>query len=78
MSMTRDDLHCLLDRVPESELPIAERFLQFLSNEPIGPSFARSIRKGIAEIDSGSSIICHDLDEMVEKVLGHDAHDLKR
>jgi hypothetical protein len=72
MSMTRDDLHCLLDRIPESELPIAERFLQFLSNEPIGPRFAQSIRKGIAEADSGSSIICRDLDEMAEKLLEHD------
>jgi hypothetical protein len=72
MSMTRDDLHCLLDRIPESELPIAERFLQFLSNEPIGPRFAQSIRKGIAEAESGSSIICRDLDEMAEKILEHD------
>jgi len=72
MSMTRDDLRCLLDRIPESELPIAERFLQFLSNELIGPRFAQSIRKGIAEAESGSSIICRDLDEMAEKILDHD------
>jgi hypothetical protein len=77
MSMTRDDLHYLLDRIPESELPIAQRFLQFLSNEPIGPQFAQSIRKGIAEMDSGNSIICHDLDEMVQKVLEPDTHDSK-
>jgi hypothetical protein len=75
MSMMRDDLHYLLDRIPESELPIAERFLQFLSSEPIGPVFAQSIRNGIAEMDSGNSIICHNLDEMVDKVLGDDAHD---
>jgi len=73
MSMTRNDLHCLLDRIPESELPIAERFLQFLSNEPIGPRFAQSIRKGIAEADGGNNIICRDLDEMAEKILGHDS-----
>jgi hypothetical protein len=67
--MTRANLHCLLDRIPESELPIAERFLQFLSNEPIGPRFAQSIRKGIAEADDGNIIIRRDLDEMTEKIL---------
>jgi len=71
--MTRDDLHCLLDRIPESELPVAERFLQFLSNEPIDPLFAQSIRKGIAEADSGNTIICRDLDEMAERILGRDS-----
>jgi hypothetical protein len=70
MSTTRDSLHGSLDRVPESELPIAERFLQFLSSEPIGPRFADSIRKGIAEANNGNSIICRDLDEMTEKILG--------
>lgn len=71
--MTRDDLHSLLDRIPESELGIAERFLQFLSSEPIGPRFALSIRNGIAEADAGNNIICRDLDEMTEKILGHDS-----
>jgi len=71
--MTRDNLHSLLDRIPDSELSIAERFLQFLSNEPIGPRFAESIRRGIAEVDSGNGVICHDLDEMTERILGHDA-----
>jgi hypothetical protein len=74
MSVTRDNLHCLLDRIPESELSIAERFLQFLSNEPIGPRFAESIRKGIAEVDNGDGVICRDLDEMTEKILGHDSN----
>ena len=69
MSMTRDDLHSLLDRIPESELPIAERFLRFLSTEPIGPRFAQSIRKGIAEADGGSSVVYRDLGEMAEKIL---------
>ena len=73
MSATRDNLHGLLDRIPESELPIAERFLQFLSSEPIGPRFADSIRKGIAEADNGSSIICRDLDEMTERILGNES-----
>jgi len=53
-----------------SELPIAERFLQFLSNEPIGPRFADSIRTGIA---NGNSIVCRDLDEMTERILGQDS-----
>jgi hypothetical protein len=70
--MTRDNLHRLLDKSPESELP-AERFLQFLSNEPSGRRFAQSIRKDIAEADGGNNIICRDLNEIAEKILGHDS-----
>jgi hypothetical protein len=51
---------------------IARRFLQFLSQEPIGPKFAESIRRGIAQADNGQSIVCDGYAEMVEKLLGEE------
>jgi hypothetical protein len=33
-SMTRDTLHNLLDRIPEEELPAAQRFLEYLAVSP--------------------------------------------
>jgi len=70
MQATRSELHDLVERIPEVEIPIAQRFLQFLSQEPIGPKFAESIRRGIAQADEGQSIICDCYAEMVEKQLG--------
>jgi hypothetical protein len=72
MSATRDELHTLIDRLPESEIPAAQRFLQFLSIEPIGPEFAESIRRGRAQADTGDSIACHNYRGMAASILGDD------
>jgi hypothetical protein len=72
MSANRDQIHHLVDRLPDAELPAAQRFLEFLSQEPVGPLFAASIRKGIAQADAGQTIVCHDYGEMVEKLLGRE------
>ena len=32
--MSRDPLHDLIDRLPEGELPAAQRFLEFLASSP--------------------------------------------
>jgi hypothetical protein len=69
MSANRDQIHHLVDRLSEAELLAAQRFLEFLSQEPVGPIFAESIRRGIAQADAGQTIVCHDYDEMVEKLL---------
>ena len=70
MNEARQTLHELVDRIPDAQIPIAERFLSFLSHEPIGPEFAESIRCGIAQADSGETTVCRNYDEMVEKLLG--------
>jgi hypothetical protein len=70
MAAPRDALHDLIDRLPDAELSVAQRFLEFLSQEPVGPGLAASIRRGITEADSGQTIVCHNYDEMVEKLLG--------
>ena len=70
MSANRDQIHHLVDRLPEAELLAAQRFLEFLSQEPVGPMFAASIRRGIDQADAGQTIVCHNYDEMVEKLLG--------
>ena len=62
MPAIRTDLHELVERLPETELPAARRFLEFLSTEPVGPA-------GIEQADSGQTIDCHNYDEMVEKIL---------
>jgi hypothetical protein len=72
MAAARDTLHTLIDRLPDAELGVAQRFLEFLSQEPIGPTLAASIRRGIAQADAGQTIVCHNYDEMVEKLLGKD------
>ena len=69
MPAPRTDLHELVDHIPDSELAAARRFLQFLSQEPIGVRFAASIRKGLAEADAGNTIACSGFPEMVEKLL---------
>ena len=44
--------------------------MEFLSQEPIGPAFAASIRRGMAQAEAGQTVVCRDFDEMVEKLLG--------
>jgi hypothetical protein len=70
MSASRDALHQLIDGLPDAELAAAQRFLEFLSQEPVGPNFAAAIRRGIAQADAGDTIVCRSYDEMVAKVLG--------
>ena len=69
MATTRSDLHILVDRLPEDEILVAERFLQFLTFEPVGPLFSESIRRGMAQADAGQSIVCRDEPEMISKIL---------
>ena len=69
MAAARDILHELIDLIPDAELGAARRFLEFLSQEPIGPGFAASIRRGIAQADAGQTTVCHNYNEMVEKLL---------
>jgi hypothetical protein len=70
MAAPREALHHLIDRLPDAEIGVALRFLKSLSQEPVEPPLAASIRRGITEADAGRTIICHSYDEMVEKVLG--------
>ena len=67
--VSRDALHELVDSLPEAEIATAERFLTIISKEPIGPEFADSIRRGLAQADAGDTVVCHDYTEMVEKLL---------
>jgi hypothetical protein len=71
MVTNREDLHQLVDQLPEAEIAAAARFLQFLSQEPIGPEFAVSIRRGIAQADAGELLVCRNFEEMAEKLLGN-------
>jgi hypothetical protein len=70
MAVSRETVHSLIERLPDDELNAAQRYLEFLSQEPIGPAFAGSIRRGIAEAEAGQTVVCHTYDEMVEKLLG--------
>jgi hypothetical protein len=67
--VSRDVLHELVDSLPESEIATAERLLMMISKEPIGPEFADSIRRGLAQADAGDAVVCRDYSEMVEKAL---------
>jgi hypothetical protein len=62
-------LHELIDSLPEEEIATAERFLTIISKEPIGPEFAGSIRRGLAQADAGDTVVCRDYAEMVQKLL---------
>lgn len=66
---SRDALHELVDSLPEAEIATAERFLTMISKESIGPEFADSIRRGLAQADTGDTVACSDYAEMVEKLL---------
>jgi hypothetical protein len=70
MQEPRDELHRLVDGLPDAELSAARRFLQFLSEDSIRPEFAALIRRGIAQADARETIICNDYDDMVAKLLG--------
>ena len=66
---SRNALHELVDALPEAEIATAERFLTLISKEPIGPEFADSIRRGLAQAAAGDAVVCRDNVEMVEKLL---------
>ena len=59
MSTSRDHLHQLIEALPDAELSAA----------PVGPPFAESIRRGIAQADANDVIVCRSYDEMVSKLL---------
>lgn len=73
MPATRDELHELIELLPDAEVATAQRFLAFLTQEAVGPGvgpmFADSIRRGIAQADSGQTTVCHNYEEMAEKLL---------
>lgn len=62
MVISRDALHKLVGSLPESEIAI-------IPKQPIGPEFADSIRRGLAQADAGDTVVCRDYAEMVEKLL---------
>jgi hypothetical protein len=70
MQEPRETLHRLIDRLPDAALGTAQQLLESLSGESVGPEFAESIRRGIAEADAGQTIVCGSFEEMVEKLLG--------
>ena len=72
MPALRDDLHEMIERLPDAELAAARRYLEFLSQEPVGPAFAASIRRGISQAEAGQTVVCLTYDEMVEKILGEE------
>ncbi len=70
MAVNRDTLHHLIDSLPDTEILVAQRFLEFLTHEPLGPVFSESMRRGIAQAGAGEVIVCQNYDDMVEKLLG--------
>jgi hypothetical protein len=70
--VSRDPLHALIDRIPESELPAAQRFMEFLAsslayraalcapvdNEPVTEGDASAILNARDEIRAGK-VIAH-------------------
>lgn len=72
MAAPREDLHEMIERIPDAELAAARRYLEFLSQEPVGPAFAASIRRGIAQAEAGQTVVCRSYDEMVDKILGQE------
>jgi hypothetical protein len=73
MPATRDEVHELIELLPDAEIATAQLFLAFLSQEAVGhgvgPVFADSIRRGIAQADSEETTVCHNYEEMAEKLL---------
>ena len=73
--MSRDPLHDLIDRIPEGELPAAQRFLEFLTSsaaygaalcappddEPVTVGDARAISNALAEIRAGKAVPHSDI-----------------
>ena len=60
-----EDLHRLIDMVPKSDLPIAERFLHFLveggADEPLSDEDWAAVREGDAAIARGEIVTLEDL-----------------
>jgi len=70
--MSREALHHLIDRIPEAELPAAQRFLEYLASkpayralaappddEPVTSSDAEAIAKAREDLRAGRSV-SHD------------------
>ena len=71
--MSRDTLHDLVDRIPEEELPAAQRFLEYLAvspayraalsappdDEPMTEADAAAISRARDEVRAGK-VIVHD------------------
>lgn len=71
--MSRDTLHDLVDRIPEEELPAAQRFLEYLAvspayraalsaasdDEPVTEGDAAAIARAREEVRAGK-VISHD------------------
>jgi len=69
MAAARNDLHDLIDRLPDAEVEAARCFLKSLAQEPVGPVFAASIRRGMEQVDAGNTVVCHTYEEMVGQLL---------
>lgn len=69
MPISREQLHRLVEVLPEQEIATAQRFLMYLSQEHFSDEFAASIRRGLDQADTGQTTVCRDYDEMVEKIL---------
>lgn len=53
----RERLYCLIDELPEAELPAAERFLAFLrADEPETEEERQAVAEGKAELARGEGI----------------------
>jgi hypothetical protein len=70
MPITREQLHHLVERLPEQEMAEAERLLLFLSRETISEEFGRAILTGWDQAGTGKTVVCLDYNNMVERVLG--------
>ena len=70
MPVTREQLHQLVEGLPEQEIAAAQRFLLFLSQETIGDEFGQSIRRGLDQANSGQTVVCRNYNEMVDQLLG--------
>ena len=65
--MNRDSLHNLIDRIPEAEVPVARRFLEYLAtspayraaqlaphdDEPVTTADAEAIARARSDIEAG-------------------------
>ena len=62
---SKEQLHSLVDMLPEAEVLAASRYLQFLVNdvvdEPLTEDDWRDVRIGMAEIASGEFTTLEDL-----------------
>lgn len=62
---SNEELHCLVDMLPESDWPLASRFLNFLAeggtDEPLTEADWAAVREGDAAIARGEFITLDDL-----------------